>query len=67
MSLLIMAEEYIHNADEYWDLKHFGLIDRNGRIVSNMEQHEFMMGYYEEYYSKKRGDSLDTMLLASIA
>mgnify|MGYP001607552592 CR=1 FL=1 len=40
-------------ADEYWDLQHLGLIDKQGQRVPHEVQYEFMLGYNEEPGQKK--------------
>lgn len=63
-----MAIDKCFDADEYWDLLHLGLIDRKGNRVPNQEQHEFMIGYYEDNQSKRKSqDYLDSVLIASLA
>jgi len=60
--------EYINDGDEYYDLQHLGLIDKKGRIASHQEQHEFMMGYYEEPGKiSPKNEDLDSILLSSLA
>nr|QBM01378.1 hypothetical protein [uncultured archaeon] len=59
--------EYANDLDEYWDLQHFGLIDKMGRKISHQEQHEFMIGYPDEPSIKSKQDDLDAIILASLS
>lgn len=59
--------EYIHDAEEYWDLMHFGLIDSKGKVIPHQEQHEYILGYHDEPSIKSRSSDLDSILLASLS
>jgi hypothetical protein len=65
-----MSDGYIKDADEYYDLQRFGLIDKKGKVIPHSEQHEFMMGYYDDCdipLGRNRGDNLESIICATTA